>query len=202
MLMVGRLVTASSLSAARSASVHPIATVVSTRGSPGFFAGRPLPRLPLICDVLIRFAIREQYHLSLAYATKSCEHTSMNEESWTVYIYQLVDPRDGSVRYIGQTINMDMRLKAHLNSRNGNAAKYRWVQELRGLGLLPRIEEICRCQCEDADAIELECIRRHWDSPLLFNVKPHGNAYAQARYREEREIQERERRTNGSGPIR
>jgi len=73
----------------------------------------------------------------------------------TVHIYRLVDPRDGSTKYIGQTVNMAQRLQGHLNqSCFNNIKKGAWIAELRAAGLSPLMEEICQCSDKDANAVE------------------------------------------------
>lgn len=60
-----------------------------------------------------------------------------------IQIYQLVDPRDGSVRWVGRTHDMKARLVEHLcNTRGANVAKKEWIRELRSAGLQPVVELI------------------------------------------------------------
>jgi hypothetical protein len=53
------------------------------------------------------------------------------------FIYALIDPRDGLVRYIGVTIDPIMRYETHRCSPLPSIA--RWIDELRFLGLVPRM---------------------------------------------------------------
>jgi hypothetical protein len=57
------------------------------------------------------------------------------------FIYGLVDPRDGQIKYIGKTNNLEKRLKAHLHE-NGNTLKLNWLKHLKNLGLKPEIIEL------------------------------------------------------------
>ena len=63
-------------------------------------------------------------------------------------IYGLVDPRDGSIRYVGRTVDPRERLYAHCSSSGcaslGGSGKARqdWLRELRGLGLRPTLREL------------------------------------------------------------
>jgi hypothetical protein len=59
------------------------------------------------------------------------------------YIYALIDPRDRSVRYVGQTDNMDRRCTQHINT-NEDTPKGAWVIELRRLGLAPTMVQLER----------------------------------------------------------
>lgn len=61
-----------------------------------------------------------------------------------IHIYGLSDPRDGQLRYIGQTSAPKTRYAQHLSLKNKDK-KSLWVAELRLLGLKPEmflIEEI------------------------------------------------------------
>jgi hypothetical protein len=60
------------------------------------------------------------------------------------FIYGLVDPRDRRVRYVGQTNDVEERLRCHTKyasaiSREGQKAKGRWTQALLAEGLRPQI---------------------------------------------------------------
>lgn len=52
------------------------------------------------------------------------------------YIYALIDPRDRSVRYVGQTNSLNRRYIEHCNT-NKSTTKDLWLQELRNQGLKP-----------------------------------------------------------------
>lgn len=63
------------------------------------------------------------------------------------FIYSLKDPRDGKIKYIGQTrFNLNKRYKEHLRNSNYQSTKnhniYCWINELKSNDLLPIIEEI------------------------------------------------------------
>lgn len=62
-----------------------------------------------------------------------------------VYIYALVDPRNGDIRYVGKTIFPERRLTCHINEKKSNRSKISWIAELRQEQLLPemRILETC-----------------------------------------------------------
>ncbi|MDE3230491.1 MAG: GIY-YIG nuclease family protein [Chloroflexota bacterium] len=69
-------------------------------------------------------------------ATNGGEHTPIR----THYIYSLLDPRDGTARYIGRTCDPKRRLSQHCApERLAQSAKADWVRELRDLGLRPRL---------------------------------------------------------------
>jgi hypothetical protein len=52
------------------------------------------------------------------------------------HIYALVDPRDGTIHYIGQTSEPEERFRAHYSSLYASPIA-RWMNELRSLGLRP-----------------------------------------------------------------
>ena len=54
------------------------------------------------------------------------------------YVYSLIDPRTDRIRYVGQTNNPLRRYNEHVKSTEFTS-KGKWVQELRDLGLKPRI---------------------------------------------------------------
>lgn len=75
-----------------------------------------------------------------------------------IYIYQLVDPRDGLIKYVGQTNNIKKRFSFHISptsikrkTRNSN-----WLNKLNILGLKPELDIIDIANNED-EADRLEC---------------------------------------------
>lgn len=55
-----------------------------------------------------------------------------------VYIYALVDPRSGLVRYVGKSVRPTDRLSNHCNEQ-GNSHRHRWLRQLRALELKPTL---------------------------------------------------------------
>ena len=62
-----------------------------------------------------------------------------NRDWW---IYALVDPRDGNVRYVGWTVNLAGRLRGHIcdSMRREHTRKSRWINKLIRHGLRPKME--------------------------------------------------------------
>lgn len=60
------------------------------------------------------------------------------------YIYALVDPRDNTIRYVGQTDDMKRRYSQHV-SRIEETTKGAWIQELRALNQKPYIVMLDIC---------------------------------------------------------
>lgn len=58
-----------------------------------------------------------------------------------VYIYTLTDPRTGEVRYVGKTINTEVRLALHMCEKK-NTHKNQWLAQLKMLGLKPLLQVI------------------------------------------------------------
>lgn len=55
-------------------------------------------------------------------------------------VYRLIDPRDGSTRYVGMSNNAQARYEQHIQSHSKNETKEAWIQELKDNGLLPLLE--------------------------------------------------------------
>src|SRR5579859_3798358 len=58
-------------------------------------------------------------------------------EMKVAHIYALGDPRDGSIFYVGQTVNPSDRYKQHLSQIEGTAAKIRRTMDIMQSGLRP-----------------------------------------------------------------
>src|SRR5207302_1874057 len=61
--------------------------------------------------------------------------------SGTTHIYVLIDPRNGEVRYVGKTVDIDDRLRRHLQILE-NTHKSHWIRQLLKLGLTPQMEVV------------------------------------------------------------
>jgi hypothetical protein len=62
-------------------------------------------------------------------------------------VYELIDPRDGACKYVGQTFDVDSRRRAHLAPTpiyQQNAELHKWKIELASLGLSPEFRIIDR----------------------------------------------------------
>lgn len=74
------------------------------------------------------------------------------------YIYCLRDPRDGAVRYVGKSFNVQGRLSGH-RSGKGNAYCARWIRSLLKIGLEPQMDVI---DLFPADGDEWQSGERFW----------------------------------------
>ena len=80
----------------------------------------------------------------------------MNDIQW--FIYVLIDPRSQAVRYVGWTINPDLRLRQHIwPTARDRTHKANWIRQLRAIGLKPIMQVIDSGQGEGWPDVE----RRH-----------------------------------------
>lgn len=64
-------------------------------------------------------------------------------------IYALIDPRDYSVHYVGQTTDVYQRFAQHLNANSSSFLKNAWIMELRALNrmvIMETLEEVSTYQ--------------------------------------------------------
>lgn len=101
----------------------------------------------------------------------------MSELSQTVTIYTLADPRDGQVRYVGKTINVEQRLRRH--NRPDHTRKGKWIKSLKSAGLKPTLEILETVQSKTKG--DWEDVERFWIESLrqmgfrLTNLSPGGD---------------------------
>jgi predicted GIY-YIG superfamily endonuclease len=86
-----------------------------------------------------------------------------SESLYTVdmaWIYFLIDPRTGDVRYIGYSYRPETRLTQHINESlsAGNSHKLRWIRKLARLGLAPELVLIEQVERGLAPSREIEYI--------------------------------------------
>lgn len=67
----------------------------------------------------------------------------------TTYIYALVDPRDGAIRYVGKTVDIKIRLVQHFSDGGGAKRKHEWLRELRTLSLAPEVKILAEVDSEN-----------------------------------------------------
>lgn len=74
------------------------------------------------------------------------------------FIYCLIDPRNGKVRYIGKANEPKKRLKDHCNPARYKAThKFNWIKQLRELGLKPYLRILEKVLIKDWKIRE-----KHW----------------------------------------
>ena len=89
-------------------------------------------------------------------------------------IYALVDPRDFSVHYVGQTTDVYRRFEQHLACHDGNAAKDAWIRELESEQIIPVMKTLEQVSdLKTAKQREAHWIHqyRHIRMPLANQVK-------------------------------
>ncbi len=105
--------------------------------------------------------------LSWKDASKLAQPEPAIKQPRTYYIYGLCDPRDGQLRYVGQTVNLHQRLMGHMSdAKTRQNSRTRWLRELESLQLKPisiTIETI-----ETADHAEVNSRERYW---IRWNIK-------------------------------
>jgi hypothetical protein len=75
-------------------------------------------------------------------------------------IYGLIDPRDGTIRYIGKTQqSLQCRLRGHLNCA-GRRHVTCWIRQLKDLGLTPQIQLMAQVDNSRWQELEREFIAR------------------------------------------
>jgi len=77
-----------------------------------------------------------------------------------VYVYVLIDPRDSKIRYVGSTINIQATMSRHSTQFN-NKKKVAWIDELRSVGLKPKIEIIDTTTTKSRTEVERRWIQHH-----------------------------------------
>ena len=90
----------------------------------------------------------------------------MGQSDELCQVYVLIDPRDGTARYVGIRKDPHARLAQHINEvENGKRA---WLAELKRMGLSPELEvlETVVEREGDVDAVAIER-ERYWISSLL-----------------------------------
>lgn len=81
----------------------------------------------------------------------------MDNTAGNTFIYALIDPTNGEIRYVGKTDTVDIRLQQHVKEKAQNLSKVGWIGSLLQCGLMPEIKvlEIC----DELNWIERE---KHW----------------------------------------
>src|ERR1700744_2829790 len=95
-------------------------------------------------------------------------------------VYGLYDPRNGELRYIGQTIlSPNRRLSAHMSASNLKANRHStsWLSELKGLGLKPDLKSLAEANSRDnLDALEIAIIAQAKEDGAYLTNHANGGA--------------------------
>lgn len=84
-----------------------------------------------------------------------------------MYIYILIDPRDGLVRYVGCTSHVGSRYNYHLSGMGikADSPRNKWILELKEEGELPQIEVV-----EETGPFECYDRERFWITHFLLDM--------------------------------
>lgn len=101
----------------------------------------------------------------------------MAKTQQAVEIYEIIDPRDGSVRYIGKANDTQKRFKQHLREiRRRKSPLYAWIGKMRDLGLTPTARVAHVTTAEGWRECEKQAIARARESNTrLLNVADGGD---------------------------
>jgi len=79
------------------------------------------------------------------------------------YIYELLDPRTGEIKYVGKTKNITKRFKQHLSpsSLKPNTPKNTWIKSLLKENLIPKIRTLCLTTDKYIDESEILKIKEY-----------------------------------------
>jgi group I intron endonuclease len=97
----------------------------------------------------------------------------------TTYIYTLSDPITNEIRYIGKTININIRLSQHIaESMKAKNHKASWIKSLTKKGLLPKIDVIDIIQDENWEWLEIYWISQFktWGFDLVNSTTGGGKS--------------------------
>lgn len=87
------------------------------------------------------------------------------------YVYHLIDPRTGVVRYVGKAASPKSRLKGHIAEAQKRQVteKQKWIAELLALGREPLLV-IAASAPDDVQARVLESRHCHMHRDTIFNI--------------------------------
>lgn len=102
-------------------------------------------------------------------------------------VYALVDPRDGTPKYVGQSRNGTKRARAHMMpsslNKPDNPRKNDWLRELLALGLSPEIRVLANfIDGDPLDLAERKWIAHGWREWNIFNIASGGSSQMLGRH--------------------
>lgn len=95
-----------------------------------------------------------------------------------VFIYGLIDPRDGKIKYVGKTKNIRRRFLEHIRDEENNL-KYAWIKSLKKLNKKPDIIILEETDLEDSNFWEIFWIDilKSWNFVLKNMTKGGDGSY-------------------------
>jgi len=94
-----------------------------------------------------------------------------------VFIYTLIDPRNGQVKYVGKTVDPKDRLRRHIAIRLDQPMTKckQWIAQLLASGLRPLMSVIDTCKTSDWESVEKMYIKKFRDSGVdITNIADGG----------------------------
>lgn len=71
-----------------------------------------------------------------------------------IFIYSLIDPKDGSIKYVGKTNNIKKRTREHVRDEENNK-KYAWIKSLKKINLQPEVFILEETNLDEANFWEI-----------------------------------------------
>ena len=98
----------------------------------------------------------------------------------TVYIYALIDPIGGDVRYVGKTFDLKMRDSQHFTSGlKVTDKKSEWIAALRAQGKRPKMVTLEECTLDTWAEAEKRWIAHYrFNTPFVTNKSVGGNGHS------------------------
>lgn len=88
------------------------------------------------------------------------ERRQMSDER-QVTIYALCEPESNEIRYIGQSIDPDVRIRNHIStSFAGTTKRDNWIRSLLISGKFPVLQTLSVIDIAEADAAEVQAIKQ------------------------------------------
>lgn len=101
----------------------------------------------------------------------------MDKTQQAVEIYEIIDPRDGSVRYIGKANNTQKRFKQHLrDARRLTRPIHAWLSKMVEADMIPQVRVVAMCRHEHWQEVEKAVIAQgRADGYPLLNLAEGGD---------------------------
>lgn len=75
-----------------------------------------------------------------------------------VQIYGILDPRDGTLRYVGKANDARKRFAGHMRETRCRTPLYDWLAKMRAAGLTPTYVVLLECERDGWEAHEIKAI--------------------------------------------
>lgn len=102
-----------------------------------------------------------------------------NQTENKFYVYALVCPIDNIVRYVGATINLDLRFKQHIKELNSNSRKTEWIKFLSENNMFPTMKVLAilntELNCRESESFFISKYRKtiyNSSSPRPYKINP------------------------------